>query len=208
MSCNFSNFTKIQQAMKLGVKSPRLSRGFTLIELIIVIIILGILSATVLPKFFGSNGFSEYAYRSDAIAKLRLIQTKAMQQTTIRATTDPKALCSRIVLVTADKLGAPDDCDISANFAITSLSFSTAAAANSEEKRRATTVSIDDNDKSTVSFSTNATNSNFVFDSMGRPFTLNEANFPTISCSPCTITITGDEAVVIQIEQEGYIHAL
>ena len=194
--------------MKLGVKSPRLSGGFTLIELIIVIIILAILSATVLPKFFGSNGFSEYAYRSDAIAKLRLIQTKAMQQTTIIDTTQPDALCSRIVLVTTDKLGAPDNCDIATNFAITSLSFSTTATANSEEKRRATTVRIDDNDKSTVSFSTNATNSNFVFDSMGRPFILDNTNFPTIPCSPCTITITGDEAVVIQIEQEGYIHAL
>lgn len=57
------------------------NKGFTLIELVMVIIIMGILAVTVLPKFFGSNGFEEYAYRTEVISTLRAVQQKAMQDT-------------------------------------------------------------------------------------------------------------------------------
>ena len=92
----------------LNSSSRTLITGFTLIELVIVIIILGILSVTVAPKFFTSKGFSEYAYRSDIIAKLRLIQTKAMQQTN-------NNYC-HTVLVTNTQLGTPDNCTSSPSF--------------------------------------------------------------------------------------------
>lgn len=147
-----------------------LSQGFTLIELIIVIIILGILSVTVAPKFFTAKGFSEYGYRTDVIAKLRLIQLKAMQQTQA-----DNSECHRVLLTTT-KLGTPDVC------------------ASSEDN--ATKVQIADQDK--VTFSSNITNNSFLFDSMGRP-----------SCTaPCQITITGEQTISVQIESEGYIHAL
>lgn len=155
------------------------TRGFTLIELIIVIILLGILSVTVIPKLFSSKGFSEYAYRTDVIAKLRLIQTKAMQQTTKPVINDQR--CHQ-VLITAKKLGAPDDCDDSPNFATT-------------WQNSATKLQIDSNDN--VNFSSNITNNNFSFDSMGRP-----------SCNSCEITISGEQSLVVKIEPEGYIHAL
>ena len=149
-------------------------QGFTLIELIIVIIILGILSVSVAPKFFSSKGFSEYAYRTDVIAKLRLIQTKAMQQTN-------SSYCHR-VLITATKLGAPDDCDDSPSFAAT-------------WQDSATKLQLDSNDN--ITFSSNITSNHFSFDSMGRP-----------SCSSCEITINGEQSVSVKIEAEGYIHAL
>jgi MSHA pilin protein MshC len=125
-----------------------LPRGFTLLELIIVIIILGILAVTVTPKFFSSNGFSEYAYRADAIAKLRLIQTKAMQQAVKRVSN-----CHR-VLVTSKRLGAPDDCDDSPSF-----------TSDWQETATGLVVDIDD----TVTFSSNIPGNNFTFDSLGRP---------------------------------------
>lgn len=216
MSCNLSNLPKVPQSMKLATSVTKSSRGFTLIELLIVITILGILSATVLPKFLSSSDFSEYTYRSDVISKLRLIQTKAMQQTTIKASADPKALCSRIVLITTNKLGEPDNClidgDNNGTFDLTALSFGTDDTAitgdNSEIKLRATTVRIDDKDSANITFTTSANGENFVFDNMGRPLTLDGDNLPTIPCIPCTISIIGDETVTIQIEQEGYIHAL
>ena len=120
--------------------------GFTLIELIIVIIILGILATTVAPKFFTSKGFSEFSYRTDVIAKLRLIQTKAMQQTN-------NVYCHR-VLVSSTKLGAPDDCDNSPNFTTTWIPS-------------ATGLEVEGNDD--ITFSTNITGNSFTFDSMGRP---------------------------------------
>ncbi|MFT5635938.1 MAG: MSHA pilin protein MshC [Cognaticolwellia sp.] len=150
-------------------------KGFTLIELIVVIIIIGIISVTVAPKFFSSQGFSEYAYRSDVIAKLRLIQTKAMQQTN-------SSFC-HTVLVTATKLGEPDNCTITPSFSPT-------------WQDSATKLQVDSNDN--ITLSTNFTDNSFSFDSMGRP-----------SCTaPCIITISGEQSISVQIEAEGYIHAL
>lgn len=159
--------------------SKTVNYGFTLIELTIVIIILGILSVNVVPKFFASNGFSEYSYRSDAIAKLRLIQIKAMQQTG-----DNNTDCHQ-VLVTTKKLGAPDDCDNSPSF-----------TSNWDANLLPTGMEIDAQDD--ISFTTDFAGNTFTFDNLGRPD----------SCGPCTISIVGEEILKIKIETEGYIHAL
>ncbi len=57
--------------------------GFTLIELVTVIIIIGILSVSVAPKFLSSSGFEEYSYRDELLTKLRGIQQRAMQETNV-----------------------------------------------------------------------------------------------------------------------------
>jgi MSHA pilin protein MshC len=163
------------------MKNKRLNQGFTLMELIIVIIILGILSVTVAPKFFTAKGFSEYGYRTDVIAKLRLIQIKAMQQT--QATPQANNSYCHRVLLTDTKLGTPDDCDDTPSF-------------DSPWQDSATKVKIADQDN--ITFSSNITGNSFVFDSMGRP-----------SCAAaCKITINGEQTISVQIESEGYIHAL
>ena len=117
-------------------------RGFSIIELVVVIIILGILSATVAPKFFTSKGYSEYAYRSDAISKLRLIQTRAMQQ--------GSGGCYQVML-TSSKLGKVT-CDTPPEFV-------------DQAEQRATVVEISSDDEVTFSPSGKI----FTFDSMGRP---------------------------------------
>lgn len=147
------------------------AKGFTLIELIVVIIVLGILSVTVAPKFFTSNGFSEYAYRTDIVAKLRLIQTRAMQQMN-----EP---CHQ-VMVTAKQLGKVS-CESPPIFV-------------DQVAQRATLVTVAANDKVTFS----PAGLSFKFDNMGRPK----------GCtSPCAIEIKGEQALVVIIESEGYIHA-
>jgi len=51
--------------------------GFTLIELIMVIVILGILSISVMPKFAEKSTFSERAFFSDTLNALRYAQKLA-----------------------------------------------------------------------------------------------------------------------------------
>jgi len=53
-------------------------RGFTLVELIMVIVILGILSVSALPKFFEKNSFAERAFFSDTLNALRYAQKLAV----------------------------------------------------------------------------------------------------------------------------------
>ena len=55
--------------------------GFTLIELIVTIIILGILAVVIAPRFSSSESYQEHSYRAQAISLIRAVQLRAMQQT-------------------------------------------------------------------------------------------------------------------------------
>ncbi len=57
---------------------PNSSKGFTLIELVMVIIILGILAATAIPKFAGQSAYDERFFYEDVLAGLRHAQKLAM----------------------------------------------------------------------------------------------------------------------------------
>ena len=70
------------KSLQLNSFNDKNEYGFTLIELIVVIILISIMAVTVLPKFFTSNGFEEFTYRDELITKLRAIQLRSMQQTT------------------------------------------------------------------------------------------------------------------------------
>lgn len=59
----------------------RPQQGFTLFELIIVVVILGVLAVTLLPRFFTNSGTAEYQYRDQALSLLRRVQMQAMQCT-------------------------------------------------------------------------------------------------------------------------------
>ena len=154
-------------------------RGFTMIELIVVIIILAIMATTVIPKFFTSTGFQEYTYQAEIITKLRSIQLRAMQQTD---STDSN-IC-HTVLVTEGALGVPKDCDLT-------LTDGWQGEDESTGESGTTNVKIEGGHEVTfapIAFS-------FSFDSMGRP-----------SCTTCLITVVGDSTLTIKIESEGYIH--
>ena len=55
-------------------------RGFTTLELIVTLIIIGIVSVTVIPRFYKSSDFEQYGYQKELVVKLRAIQLRAMQQ--------------------------------------------------------------------------------------------------------------------------------
>lgn len=60
------------------LSSKQKIQGFTLIELVIVIIVLGVLAATAVPKFSSRSGFEDYTVRDQLIARLRLVQLQGM----------------------------------------------------------------------------------------------------------------------------------
>jgi MSHA pilin protein MshC len=56
------------------------SRGFTTIELVMVIVILGILSVTIAPKFFDNSVFQARGFSDQLLATLRYAQKSAIAQ--------------------------------------------------------------------------------------------------------------------------------
>lgn len=76
--------------------------GFTLIELIAVILIISILAISVVPKMIGSSNFDSFVYRDQMISSLRLMQQQGMQQTDSNS-------CHQII-VNSDGYGASANC--------------------------------------------------------------------------------------------------
>jgi MSHA pilin protein MshC len=88
------------------------NNGLTLIEFLIVIIVLGILSVTALPRFVGKAGVEEITVQDQMISVLRRMQTQAMQQTNVsflpaEGAAERIPRCHQLIL-TATQLGQPN----------------------------------------------------------------------------------------------------
>lgn len=159
--------------------------GFTLIELIITLVILGILSVTVIPNFFGPNLFDSYTARDQAMSALRTMQLRAMQMTS-----DTK--CHKFIIST-DLIAPPSP------ITDTNTCSNTANAADNPDYLSVTL----DSSRTDVTFDAdNAAGSTFTkieFDDLGRPI-LDAGN---CNITGCKITV-GE--VAICISGEGAIY--
>jgi MSHA pilin protein MshC len=154
--------------------------GFTLIELVVTIILIGIMAATVVPRFFTSEGFGEYTYRDELIIKLRAIQLRSMQQT--------NDVACQMIRVNPSEIGLLAT-PINTNTCDSVLAGDTTAVSI-----------VSDND---ISFSISENLSLFNFSSMGRPV-------GCVTTNPCEIrfTVKGSDSLDVLINSEGYIYAL
>ncbi|MEZ8146188.1 type II secretion system protein [Enterovibrio norvegicus] len=81
-----------------------MSKGFTFIELIAVILILGIVSAFAIPRLSGTEAFLVMGARDAGLSVARQVQLRAMQQE------DPSDRCNAL-FVTATRMGGSNNTD-------------------------------------------------------------------------------------------------
>ena len=165
------------------------SHGFTLVELVTVIILIGILAVSVLPKFDGTASYEAHTQRAQLISALRLTQQRAMQQTD-----SGDNYCHQLIFDnTTSRYGVPNriDCTI------------TVFPNNWEPD--ATGLVVED-----ITFTLDGQINNIAvtFDNMGRP-TDNPSPALLNNCAGgCIINVQSSiETLQIKIESEGYVHA-
>jgi len=162
--------------------------GFTLIELVIVIILTSILAATAIPKFIGNDGFEIQAYRDQLVQLLKTVQQQAMScDADCRSTRTSNLYACNKVIIDNDRFGIPANCGTSlpSSYDVPQLGMSP-----------------EDADNSQVTFSVaNTTVANIVeFNSRGI------ANGCVNNTNGCDISINGERTLTIRIESQGYIH--
>lgn len=162
------------------------STGFTLLELIIVIVLIGIISVTAASRLFGRSGFDAVLARDQAISIARQIQLVGMN-----SPVDPANPNSCLALqISTTELGS-DNC-----------------ASNSQSTRKLTF----DNDGILFAFFDGAnspTSAAIYFDMLGRPSVVSNQQLQRLcTTSNCQVTITSrnGEQASLCINSEGYIN--
>ena len=79
--------------------------GFTLVEMIVVMLLVAIVSATVISRFVGGNAFNPTIVRDQLISMVRGAQQASLGRTGVNLTITPAASGQSLALVTSDSGG-------------------------------------------------------------------------------------------------------
>ena len=165
--------------------------GFTLVELIMVMVIVGILAIAVVPRFFDANVFKSRGFADQVQASLRYAQKQAIaQHRNVCVAVTP----TDISLTIAKDSGATNPCN---QPNLVSPSGQPSSCSSSTYKICTPSSSI------TLTL-TPASPSTFVFDALGKPW---DAAGTTPSAIQKSITISGATNPVYVEAETGYVHS-
>jgi MSHA pilin protein MshC len=174
----------------------KLSAGFTMIELITVIVLIGVLGAIGASRFFDNSVFENRAYADQAKAIIRNAQKLAIAHNRavfVRVDGNSFAVCATSACAPADQLAAPGGNSASAatrNFCQDSTTWMC--------EGRPATVAVNANP---------AINGAFYFDALGRPYNGNDAIGGQSTFQQTTLTFSSgaSNARIVIWPETGYV---
>ncbi|MDO6713217.1 MULTISPECIES: prepilin-type cleavage/methylation domain-containing protein [Alteromonadaceae] len=164
--------------------------GFTIVELVVVIIILGILTVVVAPRFQTGGGLAEYTYQARLISSLRTMQQRAMNDTR-------DSYCFQVNVFTGanSSFGPP-----TLVYKNSSRALSCATTIDTSEDAAYVVANIDEMDADNVTITSGG--GSILFNRFGC------ANNGSGFCAnDIEVVLQGESAVSVCIESQGYIHA-
>lgn len=88
-------------------RTPKGRRGFTLVELIVVIVVLGVLAVTIISRMLGSDSFDAAVARDQLVSLVRASQQKALGRRDVSLTLQPAGDALQATLEALDADGDP-----------------------------------------------------------------------------------------------------
>lgn len=165
------------------------SAGFTLVELIVVILLISVLGITVLPKLQGTSEYQLISQRDQLVSLLRTVQSRAMQNTQ-----DDTFTCHRVLFL-SDTIGLSAQNTAGAN-----LGGCANGVVDTSNNQTQDFLVIEGLSAYTATNRQGSTISTIDFDSWGRAVT----NVGNCTKPGCKITIETNYAVCIN--NQGYIN--
>lgn len=172
-------------------------RGFTLVEMVVVMVLVGIIAAVGINRFFDNKGFDAVAYTDRIVGMLRYGQKLAIAQ-------------NRQVFVdlNGNRIGLCFDAACTGANQIVSISGNNSRSASTLNQCGNQTWECEGLPPG-LSYSVSPTLTSFYFDPLGKPFLASDV-FPSATTTFATVTvrITGDGSnhdVVVE-QETGYVH--
>lgn len=180
---------------KNSLKQQAQTGGFTLVELIVVIVLLAIISVYASSKYMGASRFSSAAAQEQVLSILRQVQITAMQ-----SNTSNNSNSCRSILMASNQFGVTQACQ---SQGMSSAALSDYSKDTNQQQLELIQLSYDFN-------SVNGTVSELSFDLLGKPVMVaSSATFSLCTNSDCRITITtpsSNESRSVCINREGFIY--